>query len=73
MLYDLYFDPDQRHNLISKADLQDVADTLRKSLEDWMRDSGDPLCNGAVPLPEGVFATDPDAFSPEDKPFLVGQ
>jgi len=65
MLYDLYFDPDQMNNLIDRPELQAVAQDLRTSLERWMRDTDDPLCKGAVPVPEGGCTTDPDDSTPE--------
>jgi arylsulfatase A-like enzyme len=73
MLYDLYFDPDQRNNLVDRPELQGVVENLCKSLKDLMEATDDPLCKGPVPLPRGVKATDPDAFSPYDEPFIVGE
>jgi hypothetical protein len=72
MLFDLYFDPDQMYNLVGQAKLKDVESELRKSLEKWMEDTEDTVLSGSVPLPAGAFSTDPDAFSPEDEPFIMG-
>ena len=73
MLYDLYFDPDQRNNLIDRPDMKEVVQDLRDQLEEWMRETDDPLLLGPVALPKGVKTTDPDAFSPRTEPFTVGE
>jgi arylsulfatase A-like enzyme len=73
MLYDLYFDPDQQNNLVDIPVFDQVRGELHASLEQWMQETQDPLCNGVVPLPKGVKATSTDAFSPEEEPFLIGE
>ena len=73
MLFDHYFDPDQQNNLIDSPALAGTRQELRRSLDDWMATTDDPLCKGPVPLPNGVQATDPDAFSPGQEPLLVGE
>ena len=73
MLYDLYFDPDQRNNLIDEPEMKEVVQDLRDQLDLWMRETEDPLLHGAAPLPKGVKTTDPDAFSPRTEPFIVGE
>lgn len=45
-LYDLMFDPNEANNLIDKPDMSEIADDLRKRLEQWMRDTNDPALNG---------------------------
>jgi arylsulfatase A-like enzyme len=72
MLYDVYFDPDQMNNLIDNAAKQEIVCDLRASLERWMDETDDPLRHGPVSLPPGVMSTDPDAYSPEAQPLLVG-
>jgi N-sulfoglucosamine sulfohydrolase len=72
MLYDHYFDPDQQNNLIDQPEVADVQRQLRESLERWMQDTDDPLLHGPVHLPPGVQVTDPDAFSPGQKPLITG-
>ena len=73
MLYDHYFDPDQQNNLIGRSELAPIQAQLRQSLDDWMAATDDPLLQGPIPLPKGAEATDPNAFSPGQKPLLVGR
>lgn len=49
MLYDVVFDPDERHNLIDEPGYGDVADDLRRRLDEWMRATDDPALAGDVP------------------------
>lgn len=73
MLYDHYFDPDQQNNLVGKPQKAEVETRLRGELDEWMKQTEDPLLHGSIPLPKGVQATDPDAFSPGQEPLLVGE
>ncbi|MCE5218510.1 sulfatase [bacterium] len=68
MLYDLIFDPCETNNLVDRTDLHSTLLDLRQKLEQWMRDTKDPLLDGPVPLPEGAVANDPDGFTPRDRP-----
>jgi N-sulfoglucosamine sulfohydrolase len=49
-----------------------VLDDMRQRLHEWMQDTHDPLLHGAVPLPPGGVANDPDGRSPEEPPALHG-
>jgi arylsulfatase A-like enzyme len=62
-LYDNVLDPMQRHNLIGDPDVAVVREEMQARLNDWMRQTGDPLLAGDVPLPPGASANDPDARS----------
>lgn len=42
-LFDLEADPDELHNLIERPEHQDRAYEMRKKLNDWLREHGDPL------------------------------
>ena len=64
MLFDLVFDPDERCNVIERADLQETATEMRNRLDAWMRETNDPLLDGPVPAPPGATITDPDDYSP---------
>ncbi len=70
-LYDLVFDPNESHNLIdtsgniAPAHADALAD-LRNRLDAWMRETDDPLLNGAVPAPSGAVVTDADGLSPKE-------
>ena len=72
MLYDHYFDPDQLDNLCGRPEAAEAEARLGRALEEWMGQTRDPLLRGPVPLPKGVKATDPDAFSPRQEPLRVG-
>lgn len=63
-LYDTYYDPTERHNLVSDPDYADVLGDMRARLDRWMRDTDDPLLRGPVPAPPGAVANDPDGDSP---------
>jgi len=65
-LHDLRFDPVEAHNLIDAPHLADIADGLRTRLEDWMRETEDPLLDGPVPAPEGAEINSPDQISPAE-------
>lgn len=73
MLFDHYFDPDQQNNLVERSEMATVLADLRGRLNRWMEETDDPIRNGPIPLPTGVQATDPDAFSPGQEPLLTGE
>lgn len=50
-LYDLMFDPQERHNLAGEAEMQAVLATMRARLDAWMRSTDDPLLRGEIPAP----------------------
>jgi hypothetical protein len=41
---------------------------MRRRLETWMRNTGDPLLQGSVPAPSGAAVNDPEGISPREKP-----
>ncbi len=66
-LYDLVFDPNEAHNLVAHAETAETLTTLRRRLDEWMRETDDPLLHGPVPPPPGVdLLHDPDGLSPEE-------
>lgn len=67
-LYDVVFDPMQRHNLAGDGQHDAVVPELRKRLREWMERTGDPLLQGPVPMPEGGVVNDPDGVSPTETP-----
>jgi N-sulfoglucosamine sulfohydrolase len=50
-LYDLQIDPLEHHNRIDDADYAGIANELRQTLHDWMRQTGDPLLDGPISSP----------------------
>ncbi|MDQ3701632.1 MAG: sulfatase [Chloroflexota bacterium] len=63
-LYDLVFDPQERHNVIGDDRYRAVADDMRGRLERWMRETDDPLLQGPIPLPPGAQVSPPELLSP---------
>lgn len=52
-LYDLADDPVERTNLAGKAELAEIEVDLSQRLEQWQRDTNDPLLVGPIPAPAG--------------------
>jgi N-sulfoglucosamine sulfohydrolase len=72
-LYDLVFDPNEVANLASDPAYAHVVEQLRARLEEWMRDTDDPLIDGPVePLP-GSLLNRPDQLSPDDPVEVIGE
>ena len=53
-LYDLLLDPAERHNLADDPACQTLRQELEARLDQWMRESEDPLLHGQVPAPSGA-------------------
>ncbi len=66
MLFDLIYDPHEANNLIEDEGYADVLADMRDRLEQWMRQTDDPLLSGSVQAPEGARLNDPDGLSPRD-------
>lgn len=72
-LYDLAFDPNERHNLVGQAENAAALADLRAKLESWMQATADPLLDGpVVPAPRPHWLNDPDGLSPNEAPILLG-
>ncbi len=63
-LYDLIFDPNEAHNLVNDPRVRDVLLAMRGRLDQWMKETDDPLLKGPVPAPAGAMVNDPDGLSP---------
>ncbi len=62
-LYDLLFDPNEANNVIDDPGCAQVATQLRARMDEWMRDTEDPLLAGHVDPPSGVEINLPDQRS----------
>jgi N-sulfoglucosamine sulfohydrolase len=62
-LYDLLFDPNEAHNLVTSPDHHGLLAVMRARLERWMEETGDPLLDGHVPAPPGAEVNDPTGIS----------
>jgi len=65
-LYDLVIDPGETRNLTGDPKYAAVAADLAARLDQWMRDTGDPLLRGPVAPPPGAELNDPDQRSADD-------
>jgi arylsulfatase A-like enzyme len=70
-LYDLIFDPNEVCNQVDNPALAPVLAEMRARLEEWMRDTDDPLLQGPVPAPPGTELNDPDQISPNEPTHIV--
>jgi arylsulfatase A-like enzyme len=71
-LYDLFWDPAERFNLVEDASKAEVLQGFRSNLFNWMQKTADPLLKGPVPLPHGAFANKQSSLSPSESDFEQG-
>ena len=69
MLFDLYLDPVERVNLVKDRRYISIYHDLSHRLENWMRQTGDPLLYGRVEKPEGANINKLSCISPREKDF----
>ena len=62
-LYDLIFDPNETHNLISDSAVTPVLEDMRHRLDHWMLETDDPLLHGPVLPDPGAELNDPASIS----------
>jgi hypothetical protein len=65
-LYDLLLDPGEGNNLVADPTCEAVLAELRERLEEWMRETDDPLLEGPIPPPPGAVVNEPWQTSPDD-------
>lgn len=65
-LFDLAFDPQERANLAADPDHDAVRAEMATRLDQWMRETDDPLLRGPVPAPSGARLNNPDDRSTAD-------
>ena len=70
-LYDLVFDPNEARNLAADPGSAGALDGMRRRLDRWMQETGDPLLSGPVPAPAGARINDEDGLSPGETPRLI--
>ena len=66
-LYDLVFDPGETDNLAGDANYATVLADMRGRMQNWMRETDDPLLHGPVRAPADARVNDPDGVSPGEK------
>ncbi len=49
-LYDLYYDPDEQHNLIDNENYREIVRDMKKRLLDFQEKTADPLLHGEIPV-----------------------
>ena len=62
-LYDLIFDPNEANNIANDSSVALVLEEMRTRLDDWMRDTNDPLLHGPVAAPPGAELNEPEQLS----------
>ena len=50
MLFDLYLDPVEQVNLAHDEQHREIKQQLAQKLDEWMRETDDPILKGDVPL-----------------------
>ncbi len=67
-LFDLVLDPQEGANLVDDPASQSVLGEMRARLDEWMRDTADPLLDGPVDPPPGALYNEQWQVSPDDPP-----
>ncbi len=70
-MYDLIFDPGEACNVAADPAYADVLDDMRARLDNFMKETDDPLLHGPLPVPPGAVANDPDQVSANEPLYAV--
>jgi N-sulfoglucosamine sulfohydrolase len=70
-LYDLLLDPQEGRDVAADPSHAEVLADLRERLEEWMRETEDPLLEGPVPPPPGAIVNEQTQVSPDDPVRIV--
>lgn len=65
-LFDLLLDPAEKANRRDDPAYRDIYQTLHEELITWMRQTHDPLLQGAISLPRGAVINSPVSYSPTE-------
>jgi N-sulfoglucosamine sulfohydrolase len=71
MLFDLYLDPLERINLIHEGAYAEVCADLSGRLDQWMKETNDPLLDGNLVAPANARVNEKWTLSPRDRNFEV--
>ncbi|MGM0603485.1 MAG: sulfatase family protein [Bacillota bacterium] len=69
MLFDLYFDPQEKNNLIDNDGYHNIYQKLKSKLNKWMEKTDDPLLEGKVEKPKNAVVNKLSSLSAEDDDF----
>lgn len=73
-LYDMVFDPNEAHNVAENPDYADVLIEMRGRLEQWRKDTDDPVNeNQKMVPPDTAVLNDPLDVSPGDKRYPAAE
>lgn len=64
MLFDLYFDPTERVNLVEDPHYGEIRQDLSDRLKGWMEATDDPLLHGYISKPSGTVANRKNGIHP---------
>ena len=70
LLFDLYFDPAEKNNLLYHEKYRNILGDLSDRMENWMRATGDPLLDGKIKIPAGAKVNRRDSIHPQDNDFI---
>lgn len=70
LLFDLVCDPLERINLAEDLKMKVVCDELVAKLDNWMKETDDPLRNGVMIPPSNALVNYPDSLSASEKVFI---